>query len=175
MIQGHMHFTKISRAGSSGKGGGCETDHMLTLPFPSELLVIVLTPSLLETSGQLSVHATSWGQGDLCIYSSVWSVLFVSLFWWDPAVPSRSLVFDTINSDPPSRTEKPVADMLSEQPLAKSTLVTDFHTGVKLDFLGATLELQQRNWKWNQASEYPLFPWLRRTELSVWTFECEWS
>lgn len=44
MIQGHVHFTKVSRAGSSETGGGCEADHVLTLPFPSELLVIVLAP-----------------------------------------------------------------------------------------------------------------------------------
>lgn len=62
-------------------------------------------------------------------------------------MPSRSLVFDTINSDPPSWTEKPVADTSSEQPLGQIHSCTDFHTGVKLDFLGVTLELQKRNWK----------------------------
>ena len=60
-------------------------------------------------------------------------------------MPSRALLFYAVVSDPSSLMEKPLIDMLSEQPLDQICSCTDFHTGVKLHFLRVTLELQQRN------------------------------
>lgn len=131
-------------------------------------------PLLPEAPSQLQLCAGRWGQGTLCASSSTGSGLFVSVFNGILQCQPGHCFF-TLFSDPSSLIDKALIDASSEQPLDQICSCTGFYTGVKLDFLGVTLELQQHNWKWNQASEPPLFPWLRRTELSVWTFECEWS
>lgn len=60
-------------------------------------------------------------------------------------MPAQALLFQSVISELSSLMEKPVTDMLSEQPLDQICSCTDSHTGVKLDFLGVTLELQQCN------------------------------
>lgn len=145
MIQGYMHFTKVSRAGSSGKGGGCEGRPRAALPLPSELLVTVLTLTIvrglkfilcMQPAGAGELFAFTQVLGQSCLFH-----FFNGILQGHPG----HCFFTPISSDPSGRTEKPLTDMLSEQPLDQIHSCTDFHTGVKLDFLGATLKLQQCN------------------------------
>lgn len=63
MIQGYMHFTKVSRAGSSGKGGGCDGRPRVALPLPSELLVTVLTPIIVRGLESVFIAHNPLGPG----------------------------------------------------------------------------------------------------------------
>lgn len=167
MIQGHMHFTKVSRAGSSGKGGGCDGRPRAALPLPSELLVTVLAPITVRGLRSARIVCNPLGPGSSLHLLKYWvsPVCFTFLMGILQCHPGRC--FFTPSALTHSAGQKTLIDTLSEQPLDQTRSCTDFHTAVKLGFLGATLELQQCNRKWNQASEYPLFPWLRRTELSL--------
>lgn len=60
-------------------------------------------------------------------------------------MPARALLFHAVVSDPSSLMDKTLTDTSSEQPLDQIRSRPDFYTGVKLDFLGVALELQQHN------------------------------